>query len=379
MKNPLDLSPTQVRQTKQQFATPDRDLSYELGKAVRALPPVYTRALLVCLCLTVFSAIAWAALSKVDEVAVAEGKIGFSEEVSPVRSLSGGTIEAINVREGQRINQNDVLLVLRAEDVQKRIKNLEQQSLKIRENRVIYSFQAREELKGIENRLKYARANVRFKGYQEFKDVDPSVIPLPDLEAAKEVESLNNSIKVKRLEFSKNMQAYDQDLKRLEGEIEQGKAQAQQATMKSPVSGTVYELKVTPGQATVQPGQDLLSILPDGANLLLKVNVLNRDIGFVRPGMKVKVKLATFPFQEFGIVRGTVQQISPNSVVDEKLGLVFPTRIEIEQEAIKVRGQEVRISPGMAATGEIVLRRKSILSFLVEPVTKRFDEGFSIR
>jgi HlyD family secretion protein len=61
------------------------------------------------------------------------------------------------------------------------------------------------------------------------------------------------------------------------------------------------------------------------------------------------------------------------------LGLVFPTRIKLYQHSINVRGQEVAFTPGMAATGEIVTRKKSILTFLIEPVTRRFSEGFSVR
>ncbi|MDJ0690788.1 MAG: hypothetical protein QNJ41_20055 [Xenococcaceae cyanobacterium MO_188.B32] len=72
-------------------------------------------------------------------------------------------------------------------------------------------------------------------------------------------------------------------------------------------------------------------------------------------------------------------KVSPNAIKDEKLGLVFPTRIQLHQNSLQVRGREVTFTPGMAATGEIVTRRKSILTFLIEPVTRRFSEAFSVR
>lgn len=123
----------------------------------------------------------------------------------------------------------------------------------------------------------------------------------------------------------------------------------------------------------------MLSILPAGEDILLEVKVLNRDIGFIRPGMTAKVKMATFPFQEFGTIDGKVVQISPNAVVDKDLGLVFPTRIQLSQHSIKVRGEEVAFTPGMSANGEIVTRQKSVLTFIIEPVTRRFSEAFSVR
>jgi HlyD family secretion protein len=141
----------------------------------------------------------------------------------------------------------------------------------------------------------------------------------------------------------------------------------------------VYSLKVAPAQAILQAGQEILTILPDNSNLVLLVNVSNQDIGFVRQGMRVKTKLATFPFQEFGTLEGVVEQISPNGIVDQKAGLIFPARVRLSRNSMRVRGKEVTLVPGMAATGEIVTRQRTILNFLLEPVTKRLDEGFSVR
>jgi len=85
------------------------------------------------------------------------------------------------------------------------------------------------------------------------------------------------------------------------------------------------DLQATRGP--VQAGEELLSILPDGEELLLEVKVLNRDIGFIREGMKAKVKMATFPFQEFGTINGEVVKVSPNAIVDKELGLIFPREL----------------------------------------------------
>jgi len=168
-----------------------------------------------------------------------------------------------------------------------------------------------------------------------------------------------------------------EDQTTIEGQLEQARLQREQETISAPIAGTIYSIKATKGP--VQSGEELLSIVPEGEDLMLEVKVLNRDIGFIRPGMTAKVKLATFPFQEFGTVNGTVVQVSPNAIVDKQLGLVFPTRIRLNQHSIKVRGQDVVFTPGMSATAEIVTRKKSILTFLLEPITRRFSEAFSVR
>jgi len=141
----------------------------------------------------------------------------------------------------------------------------------------------------------------------------------------------------------------------------------------------IYNLQVSRAEGTVQPGEELLSILPEGEDLVLEVQVLNRDIGFISPGMPAKIKMATFPFQEFGIIDGEVLRVSPNATAHEELGLVYPTLVRLDRTTVPVRGQDVELLPGMAATAEIVTRQRSILTFLMEPVTRRFDEAFSTR
>ncbi|HLO86380.1 MAG TPA: HlyD family efflux transporter periplasmic adaptor subunit, partial [Nostocaceae cyanobacterium] len=168
-----------------------------------------------------------------------------------------------------------------------------------------------------------------------------------------------------------------EELTNIAGQLEQAKKYEAGETVKAPVGGTIYRIKATKGP--VQSGEELLSILPEGEQMLLEVKVLNRDIGFIRPGQKAKVKMATFPFQEFGTVDGVVDQVSPNAIVDKELGLVFPTRIKLDKHSINVRGQQVQFTPGMAANAEIVTRQKSVLTFILEPITRRFSEAFSVR
>jgi len=106
----------------------------------------------------------------------------------------------------------------------------------------------------------------------------------------------------------------------VEGDSRQNAART--GNYRSSVAGRIYSVKATRGP--VQAGEELLSILPDGEELLLEVKVLNRDIGFIREGMKVK--MATFPFQEFGTINEVVK-VSPNAIVDKELGLIFPREL----------------------------------------------------
>ncbi|PLZ50316.1 biotin/lipoyl-binding protein, partial [Fischerella thermalis] len=110
MRYSLAANAAQARQTKQRFAKPDEQLSYELGKAVQELPPLYTRLLAGTISAIVFGAIAWAHFSEVDEVATASGELIASSQVRPITSLGNGSILAVKVKEGDRVNKGQVLI-----------------------------------------------------------------------------------------------------------------------------------------------------------------------------------------------------------------------------------------------------------------------------
>ncbi|MBR8836677.1 MAG: HlyD family efflux transporter periplasmic adaptor subunit [Stigonema ocellatum SAG 48.90 = DSM 106950] len=498
MKSSLVANAAQARQTKQRFAKPDEKLSYELGKAVQDLPPIYTRFLAGTISVVVLGAIAWAQFSQVDEVATAPGELIASTQVRPVTALGGGTIVAVKVKEGDRVAKGQILVQrdpnLKQVDVvrlgksvnliQEDLRRLDaertgatttgsalqdellnsrqrdyqarqaaaqaeanrQQSLieqaKVRltryqenlvnakislansksnlvnaqnisgkvEANLAFAQKREQSLSVLVNsggfpRLDYLDAQERLnRANTEITKAKDDVINAQNkvTEAQDKVSSLGKDIAAQVQEIRQAQQAYQaahdqverlasgrqseiltqmnkrkEEFTNISGQLEQAQKQQELETIKAPVAGTIYKVKATRGP--VQAGEELLSILPEGKELQLEVKVINRDIGFIHEGMKAKVKMATFPFQEFGTVDGEVLQVSPNAVVDKELGLVFPTRIKLSQHSIQVRGQEVAFTPGMAANGEIVTRKKSILTFIIEPVTRRFSEAFSVR
>ncbi|MDF5730943.1 MAG: HlyD family efflux transporter periplasmic adaptor subunit [Rhizonema sp. PD38] len=498
MKSYLSANPTQARQTKQRFAKPDEKLSYELGKAVQELPPLYTRMLAGTISAVVFGTIAWANFSLIDEVATAQGELVASRQVRPVTSLGGGTIVAINVKEGDHVAKDQVLIQrdpeLQKVDVSRLSKsaeliqedlgrlnaehmgnktagtqlqdellnsrladykahqaaaeaeanrqkaviqqakvrftkmqenlanaktnlvnaktnlvNAENISVKVESNLALA--QKREKsmhmlvTAGAQPRLDYLDAQERLtRANTEITKAKDDVTNARNkvTEAEDKVTSLGKDIAAQVQEIHQAEQAYQganeqaqrvesqrqseiltqsnkrkEELTNVQGQLDQAKKHQEQETIKAPVAGTIYKVKATKGP--VQSGEELLSILPRGEELMLEVKVLNRDIGFIHRGMKTKVKMATFPFQEFGVVDGEVVEVSPNAVVDKDLGLVFPTRVRLNKHSIQVRGVEVAFTPGMSASGEIVTRKKSILTLIIEPVTRRFSEAFSVR
>ncbi|MBW4504931.1 MAG: HlyD family efflux transporter periplasmic adaptor subunit [Scytonematopsis contorta HA4267-MV1] len=175
------------------------------------------------------------------------------------------------------------------------------------------------------------------------------------------------------------------ELADLNGKISQAKEQNQQNIIQAPVTGYVYNVKVNKTLGTIQTGDELFSIVPDGEQLIVEVKVNNKDIGFVKEikdenkKMLARVKLATFPYQEFGTLEGKVEKVSPNATSDKDGNLFYTARISINQQSAKGKIQKVLLTPGMAATAEIVIRQKTIMSFLLEPIITNWDKAFSVR
>ncbi|WP_088893720.1 HlyD family type I secretion periplasmic adaptor subunit [Leptolyngbya ohadii] len=450
-------NPAQSRQTRQQFANPEDYLSYELGKAVRELPPLYTRLLAGTLTAIVLGALSWAHFSKVDEVAVTQGELIPAAQVRPVRALEGGVIREIKVKEGDEIKKGDVLIeqdpalseseVTRLQQAANLIKqdiarleaersgkrdagsNLQNQLLEARlrefDNRRATATsevqrqaaaieQARTQLAKLQENLTSARTQLRNAQEREasLRTLVDGAIPRFDYLEAKDrlteaqdrVATLQKEIVGQQQVIRQAEEAYRgaeqtrqqlgsqrqseiltqlnqrrEELSNVEGQLKQAQLRNQGQVITAPISGTIYNVQTTLAERTVEPGEELLSILPSGENLVLEVKVLNRDIGFIQPGMRAKVKLATFPFQEFGIIDGEVMQISPNATMERDLGLVYTARVKLKQDSIKVQGRDVPFSPGMAATAELVTRQRSVLTFILEPITRRFSEAFSTR
>ncbi|HCK83395.1 MAG TPA: HlyD family type I secretion periplasmic adaptor subunit, partial [Hyphomonadaceae bacterium] len=143
----------------------------------------------------------------------------------------------------------------------------------------------------------------------------------------------------------------------------------------APSSGIVQQVQVTTVGAVVRPADPLLVIVPEGTRLVVEANVLNRDAGFVREGQEVRVKLEAFPFTRYGIVTGRLVFLSRDAIEDEELGLVFPARIELSRQTIRVGARATQLTAGMAVTAEIRTGRRRIIEFLLSPIARRVEEA----
>jgi HlyD family secretion protein len=160
--------------------------------------------------------------------------------------------------------------------------------------------------------------------------------------------------------------------------------------LRAPEAGTVKDLATHTAGTVAMPGTILMTLVPRGEQLLAEVWVSNQDVGFVREGQQVKMKLAAFPFTKYGMVDGAVRQVSadateapsPNTRSDALTGrdrpmgpLAYRAIVELKSQHLETDGERYALAPGMQVAAEINLGTRTVLEYLLSPVRKAFHEA----
>jgi hemolysin D len=155
--------------------------------------------------------------------------------------------------------------------------------------------------------------------------------------------------------------------------------------LRAPQAGVVKDLATTTVGAVVQPGTVLLNLVPVGESLRAEVSIRNDDIGFVRVGQPVLMKLATFPFQRYGMLEGELIAISPDAAPpgpEQQQSRDDPGSTSGYKGIVRLARQQLvggmgkhAISAGMQLSAEIVEGDRTVMAFLLSPVQKTADEA----
>ena len=139
------------------------------------------------------------------------------------------------------------------------------------------------------------------------------------------------------------------------------------AQVKSPVRGRVQRLFANTVGGVVQPGKDLVEIVPLDDSLVLEARVAPKDIAFIVPGQAASVKFSAYDFSIYGGLDANVENISPDTVVDERGNAFYLVRVRTKQAGFN---DKLPIIPGMTAEVDVLTGKKSVLSYLLKPVLK---------
>ncbi|MBW4634456.1 MAG: HlyD family efflux transporter periplasmic adaptor subunit [Iphinoe sp. HA4291-MV1] len=166
----------------------------------------------------------------------------------------------------------------------------------------------------------------------------------------------------------------------VDSQISQAQVTLQYQELRAPSDGIVFDLKAKSPGFVANPSQPVLKIVPDEA-LTAKVFITNKDIGFVRKGMKVDIRIDSFPFSEFGDIKGELVWIGSDALPPEQIRPYesFPAKIRLNRQSLVVNNQELSLQSGMSITANIKVRNRTVMSIFSDLFTKQIDSLKSVR
>jgi adhesin transport system membrane fusion protein len=149
--------------------------------------------------------------------------------------------------------------------------------------------------------------------------------------------------------------------------------------VRSPVRGTIKRLLINTVGGVIQPGQDLVEIVPLEDTLLLEAKVRPADIGFLHPGQPALVKVTAYDFSIYGGLKGVVEDISADTITDERGESFYRVRVRTHDNALEKAGEPLPITPGMTAQVDILTGHKTVMDYLLKPILKAKERALRER
>jgi membrane fusion protein, adhesin transport system len=149
--------------------------------------------------------------------------------------------------------------------------------------------------------------------------------------------------------------------------------------VRSPVRGTIKEVKINTVGGVIRPGQDLIEIVPLEETLLIEARIRPADIAFLRPGQNAMIKITAYDFSIYGGLKAHLEQISADTIKDEKNESFFRIRLRTEKNTLGSEQNPLPIIPGMTASVDILTGQKTVLDYLMKPIFKARDRALRER
>ena len=430
----------------------DRAWVEDAELAILEQAPLRAKKILYWMIVVLIALVAWAGLTKIDEITRGEGRVIPSQQVQVVQSYDGGIVSALLVHEGETVTKGQALVHI---DQTRAVSSLRENrsqylSLLAKQSRLralatgtefvedeeirneapaLYAQEyalyasgkaelasqvaiAQEQVKQRERELAETQARLQQaqRGYELTKQELDVTRPLLESGAVSDVDLLRLERDASRLRGDRN-QAQEQvgrvksaiaEAKRKITEIEQGfrskvrtelsettaklnaltavsvalDDKVKQSILKSPVNGTVSRLFFNTVGGVIQPGKEVLELVPTDDTLVLETKIQPKDIAFVGVNQAAAVKLTAYDYTIYGTMEAKVKSIAADSIVDEKGNAFYIVKVQTLKPSL---GKDLPIIPGMVAQVDIITGKKSVLAYLLKPVLKAKSYAFTER
>lgn len=369
-------------------------------------------ALFLAALLTVL--IVWSRFAVVEEVTIGQGQVVPSGRVQVVQSLEGGIISSLKVREGQEVQAGEPLVIIdptRAatsfNEVDNRRRALIAQAARLRAEATGLALNFPAEIAADKELLRNERAT--YAARRQSVDEATSGLsqslalmrrelaitaPMSERGLVPEVEvlRLRRQISDTQMQVADRVNRYRADagteLMRVESELAQvqevtaGRRDAMERTvLRAPVRGTVKNMQITTIGGVIQPGADVLDIVPLEDELLVEARIRPSDVAFLRPGLRATVKIGAYNYLVYGALTGRVESISPDTMRERgqpEQEPYYRVLVRTDRAELKHEGKRLPTIAGMTATVEILTGKRTLFDYFVRPVLK-MEEAFRER
>lgn len=212
-------------------------------------------------------------------------------------------------------------------------------------------------------------------------ELDAVKLSIPRLKS-----SINESEnKIKELVLRSKSEAREElnevaaEIPRILESIDSLKDKVSRTSVRSPVNGTVKQLLVNTINGVVQPGMDLVEIVPLDDTLLIEAKVKPSDIAYLYPGQKAIVKFTAYDFAVYGGLEAKVIQISADSITDENGDSFYLVKLKTDKNHLGKTKDSLPIIPGMVAQVDILTGKKTVMDYLLKPILKTRQKALSER
>ncbi len=354
----------------------------------------------------------WASVSKIDQIARAQGQVIASSRTQIIQSSDGGVIEEMLVKEGDAVKKGDILvrldktkveasyleakskwMALKAQQVRlnaeiagsqakfpKELKDYaqfrENQILLLKKRRIAFE----QDIQNLEQMHTLAKKELKLS-MPLLKTGDVSMAEI--LKLQRQVADFDSQIINKKNKYFQDNQAelskVSEDLSSTEQLLAQRKDQLDHMELRAPGNGIVKNVRVTTLGGVIKPSEEVMQIVPIEDNLVVEAKVKPSDVAFLKLGLKTNVKIDAYDYTVYGALKGKLIFISPDTITEDlKQGELAYYRIQVQTEGKKFTGrpdQNLEIQPGMTATVEIKIGENTILNYLMKPVIKTLNES----
>ena len=330
--------------------------------------------------------LAWLALAQTEEVVTATGKLEPIGDVKTIQVPVGGVLEAMLVKDGERVAKGQVLLRLDSEATKDRERSLvktiaaKQQQLQLKQVELqrYLSFNDTEQM--------VLRQNLSLEGeildrLENLRRVGASA-ELQYLQQRNRVREVQGELAKTVVDRQRQVAILEQAVQQLQGELADQQSKLTELRVniryqdiRSPVDGVVFDLKPTGPGFVAQGSEPVMKIVPYNT-LKAMVEIPSDKIGFVRVGKPADVSIDSFPSSDFGVLQGSVKRIGSDALPPDQLKQTYryPAEIQLASQQLRLRnGGSLPLQVGMSLTANIKLRKVSYLQLLLGEFKDKTD------